>query len=80
MNEPLNRETTHLLRKGKYHCTADLLFDYVGFQLLCFCWIWYRFASLVESKPVKQEVSRNTSPYEVPNRVFYAQNKTYENR
>ena len=24
-------ENTHLLRKGKYHCTADLLFDRLGF-------------------------------------------------
>ena len=27
-------ENTHLLRKGKYHCTADLLFDWFGFS--CF--------------------------------------------
>ena len=38
---------------------ADLLF-----QLLCLCCIRYRFTSLVESKPVKQEVS-HTSPYKV---------------
>ena len=24
-------ENTHLLRKGKYHCMADLLFDQLGF-------------------------------------------------
>ena len=54
-----NAEYTHLLRKGKYHCMADLLF-----QLLCLCCIRYRFTSLVESKPVKQEVS-HTSPYKV---------------
>ena len=24
-------ENTHLLHKGKYHCTADLLFDWLGF-------------------------------------------------
>ena len=27
-------ENTHLLCKGKYHCTADLLFDWFGFS--CF--------------------------------------------
>ena len=27
-------EKTHLLCKGKYHCTADLLFDWFGFS--CF--------------------------------------------
>ena len=27
-------ENTHLLRKGKYHCMADLLFDWFGFS--CF--------------------------------------------
>ena len=27
----LDPENTHLLRKGKYHCTADLLFDRLGF-------------------------------------------------
>ena len=25
-------ENTHLLCKGKYHCTADLLFDWLGFS------------------------------------------------
>ena len=25
-------ESTHLLHKGKYHCTTDLLFDYFGFS------------------------------------------------
>ena len=29
----------------------------VRIQLLCLCWIRYRLTSLVESKPVKQEVS-----------------------
>ena len=29
-----NPENTHLLRKGKSHCTADLLFDWFGFS--CF--------------------------------------------
>ena len=24
-------ENTRLLRKGKYHCTVDLLFDWLGF-------------------------------------------------
>ena len=24
-------ENTHLLREGKYHCTADLIFDWFGF-------------------------------------------------
>ena len=33
----LQPEKTQLLRKVKYHCTADLLFDYFGrIQLLCF--------------------------------------------
>ena len=27
-------ENTHLLRKGKYHCMADHLFDWFGFS--CF--------------------------------------------
>ena len=31
-------ENTRLLRKGKYHCTADLLFD------------WFRFSCFVELK------------------------------
>ena len=26
------REYTHLPHKGKYHCTADLLFDWFGFS------------------------------------------------
>ena len=28
----LKSENTHLLRKGKYHYTADLLFDWLGFD------------------------------------------------
>ena len=28
-------ENTHLLRKGKYHCTADLLFDRLGIGQTC---------------------------------------------
>ena len=28
-------ENTHLLCKGKYHCTADLLFDWFGFNQTC---------------------------------------------
>ena len=28
-------ENTHLLRKGKYHCTADILFDRFGFNQIC---------------------------------------------
>ena len=28
----VNAGNTHLLRKGKYHCTADLLFDWLGFS------------------------------------------------
>ena len=27
----IHLENTHFLRKGKYHCTADLLFDRLGF-------------------------------------------------
>ena len=27
-------ENTHLLCKGKHHCTADLLFDWFGFLLI----------------------------------------------
>ena len=27
----IQTENTHLLCKGKYHCTADLLFDQLGF-------------------------------------------------
>ena len=48
-------ENTHLLRKGKHHCTADLLFDW--FKLLCLSLIDKIFTSSAQSKPVKQEVS-----------------------
>ena len=30
-------ENTHLLRKGKYHCMTDLLFDWFGFDRTCKC-------------------------------------------
>ena len=30
-------ENTHLLWKGKYHCMADLLFDWLGFS--CFVYV-----------------------------------------
>ena len=46
-------------KRGKYHYTTDLIFDWFGFS--CFAYIGLienRFTCLVESKPVKQEVSR----------------------
>ena len=47
-------ENTHLLHKGKYHCTADLLFDWLG--LSCFAYGELdRFTSLVESNPCSLE-------------------------
>ena len=30
-------DNTHLPRKGKYHCIADLLFDWLGFS--CFAYV-----------------------------------------
>ena len=50
----------------KYHCTADLLFIFIWIQLLGLCWINNQFTCLVESKPVKQEVSHTVIlPYMV---------------
>ena len=48
----IKSENTH--HRGKNHWTADLLFIWLGFSL---CWISNIFTCLVESKPVKQEVS-----------------------
>ena len=31
----INSENTQLLHKGKYHCKADLLFDWFGFYQTC---------------------------------------------
>ena len=47
MNEPLSKQ--HSLRKGKYHCSADLQFDWFGFS--CFTYVEFKtFTCLVESK------------------------------
>ena len=35
--EKVGQENTHLLRKGKYHCTADLMFYWFGFS--CFAYV-----------------------------------------
>ena len=48
-------ENTHLLHKGKLHCTADLLFILFGFGCVAEL-VTYLLVS-VESKPVKQEVN-----------------------
>ena len=48
---------THLVWKGKYHCTSDLLFYSFGFS--CFGCVELprnKFTLLVKSRPVKQEV------------------------
>ncbi len=44
-------------KRGKYHCTIDLLFDWFG--LVCFAYKKTKIVSLhtADSKPVKQEVN-----------------------
>jgi hypothetical protein len=54
---------TQGILKGKFHCTVDLLFDWFG--LVCFA---KKIVSshTADSKPVKQEVNGDTSPFSVP--------------
>ena len=54
-------ENTHLLRKGKYHCTADLLFDWFGFS--CFVELKLQTDLLVWPNPNRPY--SDISPYEV---------------
>ena len=51
----LMTDNTHLLHEGKYHCMADLLFDWFGFGQTSKSFDSF---STTKSKPVKQEVSR----------------------
>ena len=56
MSSKPHPEKDNLHCKGKYQCTADLLF-YLH-QFSCFAWMNNIFTCLFESKPVKQEVSQ----------------------
>ena len=51
-------ENTHLLCKGKYRCTADLLFDWFGFDQTCksdiFIWSYCCSTARVSKKPQMQ--------------------------
>jgi hypothetical protein len=61
-------------KRGKYHCTIDLLFDWFG--LVCFANIKKSFVSCYAaySKPVKQEVNSTVilPPLEFPDWGFAA--------
>ena len=52
-------ENTHLLRKGKYHCTTDLLTVWI--QLLCLCWITNGFTYLFDKFQTSQTVGQTYS-------------------
>ena len=59
-------ENTHLLCKGKYHCTADLLFDWSGSAVLL-NWNYKQiclFGQILTGQSGGQPYS-NISPYEV---------------
>ena len=47
---------THLLRKKKYLCIADLIIDWFGFWSFAYNEMHNRFTRLVKSKPVELEV------------------------
>ena len=50
-------ENIPLLHKGKYHCTANLLCHWFGFDQTCKSASKLNINKVAESKPVKQEVS-----------------------
>ena len=50
-------ENTHLLLKGKFHFTADLLFILFGFGCIAYAELVTYLLVSVESKPLKQEVN-----------------------
>ena len=59
-------ENTHLLCKGKYNCTADLLFDSFGFkQSSEFVFIQHKEISLIKTNKTGGQLYSNTSPYKV---------------
>ena len=51
----ITKEITQLLRKGKYHCTADLLFDWLGFS--CFAYVELDRDLQVWSNPIESNRS-----------------------
>ena len=64
----LKQKNSRLLYNEKDHCTAVLIACII---LLCLCWIKNRFTYLVESKPVKQEVS-HTVILSLTNKLSYS--------
>ena len=56
-------ESTHLLCKGKYHCTADLMFDLLGFS--CFAHVESDADLQVLSNPTGGHPYRDTFLYKV---------------
>ena len=50
-------DNTHLPRKGKFHCKADLLFDWLGFSCFAYVELDRGLQGWSNPKPVKQEVS-----------------------
>ena len=60
---PSERACIYLLRKGKYHCTADLLFDWSGSKCVAYT---YNMSKAVECKQIKQEVSHSRYKWYFP--------------
>ena len=60
------RTNTLLLHKRKYHCTADLLFDWLGFS--CFAYVEQdrvlQFGR-IQTSQARGQLYSDTSPYEV---------------
>ena len=54
-------EDNYLLRKGKYHCTADLLFDWFGFDPNL-CLIQHKPSSWIPTSQTRGQLYRDTSP------------------
>ena len=56
---PTNQRIISNFISGKYHCMADLLFDWFRFSRFDYIVINNRFTCLVENKPALQEVRRS---------------------
>ena len=62
----LKAENTHLIRKGKYHCTADLLFDRLGFgQTSKSVYSFIQQNSWIQTSQTGSQPYNEISPYEV---------------
>ena len=69
-------ENTYLLRKGKYHCTTDLLFDWLGFSCFAYVELDRDLQVWLNPNQSNSEPFSDTSPYKVSECSLVTANET----